>query len=149
MHNLACEAAYRVLASRQSAQVFKVKESIMPSPVVCCRADAAGRFHPMVLGRTRQPLGILKTCRRCSDRDLSFGDPEISGAQLSPDASSFTFIRPYQGFDNIWIKSSQPSTGQPLTATTSPLPGYFWTQMVPMFCYCPDKGGDETFTSGR
>ena len=30
------------------------------------------------------------------DRELFFGDPEISGASISPDGSSIAFIRPYR-----------------------------------------------------
>ena len=36
------------------------------------------------------------------DRDLLFGDPEVSGAQLSPDGRFLSFIKPYNGTRNIW-----------------------------------------------
>jgi hypothetical protein len=31
------------------------------------------------------------------DRDLFFGDPEIAGAQISPDGKFIAFIKPFKG----------------------------------------------------
>ena len=39
------------------------------------------------------------------DRELLFGDPEISGAQLSPDGRFLSFIKPYHGTRNVWVKA--------------------------------------------
>lgn len=41
-----------------------------------------------VLGQERVPL---------VDRDLFFGDPEIGGAQISPDGRFIAFVKPFQG----------------------------------------------------
>ena len=38
------------------------------------------------------------------DREIFFGNPEIAGAQLSPDGKYMTFIKPYNEIRNIWIK---------------------------------------------
>ena len=38
------------------------------------------------------------------DRELFFGDPEISGAQISPDGKYITFIKPFNNVRNIWVK---------------------------------------------
>jgi len=38
------------------------------------------------------------------DRDLFFGDPEISGAQISPDGRFISFRKQYRGVMNIWVK---------------------------------------------
>ena len=46
------------------------------------------------------------------DRELFFGDPEISGAQLSPDGKFMTFLKPLEGTRNIWVKR----TGEPFAA---------------------------------
>ena len=37
------------------------------------------------------------------DRELFFGNPEISGAQLSPDGKFISFIKPYEDVMNIWV----------------------------------------------
>lgn len=38
------------------------------------------------------------------DRELFFGDPEIVGAQISPDGVFIAFIKPFKGTRNIWVK---------------------------------------------
>src|SRR5688572_1427532 len=43
------------------------------------------------------------------DRELFFGDPEIAGAQISPDGAFIAFIKPYKGMRNVWVKK----TGEP------------------------------------
>ena len=40
------------------------------------------------------------------DRDVFFGDPEISGTQISPDGKWITFRKPYNDVVNIWVKVS-------------------------------------------
>src|SRR5688572_1372785 len=43
------------------------------------------------------------------DRELFFGDPEIAGAQISPDGAFIAFIKPFKGIRNVWVKK----TGEP------------------------------------
>jgi dipeptidyl aminopeptidase/acylaminoacyl peptidase len=80
------------------------------------------------------------------DRDLFFGDPEISGAQISPDGRFISFRRPYKGVMNIWVKGvAQPfDAAKPMTADTSrPVRGYFWSRDSRYLLYVQDKGGNE------
>lgn len=81
------------------------------------------------------------------DRELFFGDPEISGAQLSPDGRWLTFLKPYNGVRNIWIKGTDEpfETARPLTADERPVPGYFWSEDSRYVLYIQDKGGNEDF----
>lgn len=82
------------------------------------------------------------------DREIFFGDPEISGAQLSPDGKYITFIKPFKNVRNIWIKELQEAfeKARPLTAdTTRPIPSYFWSQDSKYVLYVQDKGGDENY----
>ena len=81
------------------------------------------------------------------DRELFFGDPDISGAQLSPDGRFVTFMRPYEGVRNIWIKSIDEAfdEARPLTADDKPVPGYFWSRDSNYVLYVQDRGGDENF----
>ena len=46
------------------------------------------------------------------DRELLFGDPEISGAQLSPDGEYIAFMKPWKDTRNIWVKK----TNQPFSS---------------------------------
>ncbi|MEZ4388845.1 MAG: S9 family peptidase [Candidatus Krumholzibacteriia bacterium] len=81
------------------------------------------------------------------DRELFFGDPEVSGSQLSPDGKWMTFLKPYQGARNIWIKGADEpfEAARPLTADARPVPGYFWSRDARLVLYVQDKNGDENF----
>jgi dipeptidyl aminopeptidase/acylaminoacyl peptidase len=81
------------------------------------------------------------------DRELFFGDPEISGSQLSPDGKWLSFIKPYNGARNIWIKTADEpfDAARPVTADDRPVPGYFWSRDSQYLLYVQDKGGDENF----
>src|ERR1051325_2838252 len=54
------------------------------------------------------------------DRELFFGDPEISGAQISPDGKFISFMKPLKGTRNIWVKRTEETfdKGKPITADT-------------------------------
>lgn len=82
------------------------------------------------------------------DRELFFGDPEISGAQLSPDGRFMSFVKPYKGTRNIWVKAINApfASAKPMTAdTTRPIRGYFWSRDGKYLLFSQDKGGDENF----
>ncbi len=82
------------------------------------------------------------------DRELYFGDPEISGSQLSPDGAYMTFMRPLEGVRNIWIKkAAEPfSAARPLTTSAKrPIPFYFWTRDSKAILFIQDNDGDENF----
>jgi len=82
------------------------------------------------------------------DRELFFGDPEIAGAQISPDGAFIAFIKPFKGTRNIWVKkTADPFTNaKPITADTKrPIPGYFWSRDSKYILFVQDKGGDENY----
>ncbi|MHC1737985.1 MAG: alpha/beta fold hydrolase [Ignavibacteriaceae bacterium] len=82
------------------------------------------------------------------DREIFFGDPELSGAQISPDGRYITFIKPYNNVRNIWIKERNQKfeEARPLTADDKrPISGYFWSRDSRYVLYVQDKGGDENF----
>ncbi|MCS7044489.1 MAG: prolyl oligopeptidase family serine peptidase [Bryobacteraceae bacterium] len=82
------------------------------------------------------------------DRDLFFGEVEISGAQISPDGQYVSFLKPFQGARNIWVKKAgEPfSAARPVTAETRrPIPGYFWSRDSKYILYVKDQDGDENF----
>jgi hypothetical protein len=65
------------------------------------------------------------------DRELFFGDPEIVGAQISPDGVFIAFIKPFKGTRNIWVKrTTEPfASAKPITADTArPVDLYFWSR---------------------
>jgi dipeptidyl aminopeptidase/acylaminoacyl peptidase len=82
------------------------------------------------------------------DRELFFGDPEISGAQISPDGKFIAFIKPFKGTRNIWIKTTEApfDSAKPLTAdTTRPVRLYFWSRDAKYILFAQDKLGDENY----
>jgi dipeptidyl aminopeptidase/acylaminoacyl peptidase len=82
------------------------------------------------------------------DRNVFFDDPEIAGAQISPDGRFITFRRPYREVMNIWIKAADEpfEAARPLTADTErPVRGYSWSRDGRFILYSQDKGGDENF----
>lgn len=93
------------------------------------------------------PLPYLDELPPLLDRDLFFGDPEISASQISPNGRYLTFIKPYDGVRNVWIKGlHEPfDSARPLTADDRPVPGYFWTEDGKYVLYVQDKGGNENF----
>lgn len=93
------------------------------------------------------PRSYLDRLPPLLDRELFFGEPEISGARLSPDGRYLTFLKPYRGVRNIWIKGiDEPfEAARPLTADERPVPGYFWSEDSRYVLYVQDKGGNEDF----
>lgn len=82
------------------------------------------------------------------DRELLFDNPEIAAGRLSPDGNFISFIKPYKGTLNIWVKKfDEPfDAARPLTAdTTRPIRQYFWSRDSKKILYVQDKGGDENF----
>jgi len=79
------------------------------------------------------------------DRDLFFGNPEISGGQLSPDGKYVAFMKEYNGIMNIWVKEFNATfdEARPLTDSERPLYGFFWSGDGQYILYVKDKDGDE------
>ncbi|MFN8207259.1 MAG: S9 family peptidase [Bacteroidales bacterium] len=82
------------------------------------------------------------------DRELFFDYPEIAGGQISPDAQWMSFLKPYKGVMNIWVKKIEDpfEKAVPLTADTlRPIRSYFWTDDSKYILFVQDKGGNENF----
>ncbi len=81
------------------------------------------------------------------DRELFFGDPEISSSQISPNGKFISFRKQYNGVPNIWVKGIDEAfdAAKPLTADKRPVPGYFWSRDGKYILYVQDKGGDENY----
>ncbi len=103
---------------------------------------------PMSAAAQVQPLSYLDDLPPLIERELFFGDPAFTGAQISPDGNFITFLKPYRGVRNIWIKGiDEPlDAARPLTADTArPVSGYFWSRDGRYVLYVQDKGGDENY----
>src|SRR5260221_2901423 len=82
------------------------------------------------------------------DRELIFGNPEIAGAQLSPDGKYVAFLKPWKDTRNVYVKAvGEPFSAARLltTETKRPVAGYFWTRDSKYILYAKDSAGDENF----
>ncbi|HEX8567121.1 MAG TPA: S9 family peptidase [Pyrinomonadaceae bacterium] len=82
------------------------------------------------------------------DREIFFDNPEIAGAQISPDGKFIAFRKPLKGTMNIWVKrADEPfDKARPLTNRTDrPISNYFWSEDGKYILFVQDKGGDENF----
>ena len=82
------------------------------------------------------------------DRELIFGNPEIAGAQISPDGQFIAFVKPYKETLNVWVKK----TGEPFSAaklitadTKRPIPSFFWSRDSKYILFVQDQAGDENY----
>ncbi len=82
------------------------------------------------------------------DRELFFGNPEISGAVLSPDGKRIAFLKPWKDTRNVYVKDVNAPFNQARLLTTEakrPIPGFFWTRDSRLILYVKDNDGDENF----
>ena len=82
------------------------------------------------------------------DRELLFGNPEIAGAQISPDGKYIAFLKPWKDTRNVWVKkTSEPFSSARLltTETKRPIAGYLWSRDAKYIAYVKDHDGDENF----
>ena len=102
---------------------------------------------PMALADPDRALPYLDQLPPQLDRQIFFGDPDISFARLSPDGRYMSFIRPHNGIQNIWVKEAGEAFDQarPLTADERPIVSYFWAEDSSHVLYVQDRDGDENF----
>ncbi len=116
-----------------------VHKSVFVLPLLACGLLVIGSRTAVAQPNGQPPL---------IDRELFFGDPEISGAQISPDGKFIAFIKPFKGTRNIWVKHTEESfdKAKPITAdTTRPIPAYFWSRDGKYILFVQDKAGDENY----
>ncbi|MEM6700743.1 MAG: S9 family peptidase, partial [Bacteroidota bacterium] len=103
----------------------------------------------LVIASSILPSGYTQnTLPPIIDREIFFGNPEIAGAQLSPDGKWMSFLKPYEEVRNIWVKKADEPFENAKVVTDSkdrPIPGYFWSRDSKYILYVQDKGGDENF----
>jgi dipeptidyl aminopeptidase/acylaminoacyl peptidase len=82
------------------------------------------------------------------DRQLFFGNPEISSATLSPDGRYIAFRKPYKDTLNIWVKKAdEPFDRAKLLTndTRRPIPALFWSRDSKYVLFVQDQAGDENY----
>src|SRR6202453_2068483 len=102
----------------------------------------------LILAAALSPLAAFADQPPLIDRNLFYGEVTIAGAQISPDGRYLSFLKPYKGTRNIWVKkASEPfSAARPVSAEAArPVRGYFWSRDSKYVLYAQDAGGDENF----
>jgi dipeptidyl aminopeptidase/acylaminoacyl peptidase len=82
------------------------------------------------------------------DREKFFGNPEIAGAQISPDGKWIAYLKPYKETRNVWVKRVGESYEQGHLVTADPkrpIPGFFWSRDGKYILFVQDHEGDENF----
>jgi dipeptidyl aminopeptidase/acylaminoacyl peptidase len=82
------------------------------------------------------------------DRELFFGNPEITSASLSPDGKYLAFVKPWKDTLNVWVKKREEpfELARLLTAEVGrPIADYLWTRDGKYIVYVKDKDGDENY----
>lgn len=105
-------------------------------------------FSALTLVSLAIPIAVRAQQPPIIDRQLFFGEVQIAGAQISPDGQYLSFLKPYKGARNIWVKKATDpfSAARPVSAEpTRPIPGYFWSRDSKYILYVQDVGGDENF----
>ncbi|MGQ0713664.1 MAG: prolyl oligopeptidase family serine peptidase [Gemmatimonadaceae bacterium] len=75
-----------------------------------------------------------------------FDNPEIAGAQISPDGKWLSYLKPYKEKLNVHIRPISGQAERRLTSdTTRPVTGYFWSSDSRHVLYVQDKGGNENY----
>ncbi|MCK4593233.1 hypothetical protein KAU45_01935 [bacterium] len=83
---------------------------------------------------------------RLIPREVLFGNPERFSPRLSPDGAQMTYIAPYEGVLNIWIKTVGADDDRPLTRDTGQgIRRHYWAKNGEYVLYLQDFDGDENF----
>ncbi len=82
------------------------------------------------------------------DRELFFGNPEIAGAQLSPDGKWTAFLKPWKETRNVWVKKTGDPYDKARLVTAEPkrpVAGFFWSRDSKYILFVKDNDGDENY----
>ena len=75
-----------------------------------------------------------------------FDNPEIAGAQISPDGEWLSYLKAYEDKLNVFVRNLDSGEEIQMTAdTVRPVTGYFWAIDAEKILYVQDKGGNENF----
>jgi dipeptidyl aminopeptidase/acylaminoacyl peptidase len=105
-------------------------------------------FSTMILSLSFFTHSALGQQPALIDRELFFGNPEIAGAQISPDGKYIAFVKPYKDTRNIWVKrTDEPFANARLLTnrTDRPIPSFFWSRDGKFILFTQDNGGDENY----
>ena len=139
--NIECRNANET--SRSTARTISVTLRVVTLSMIVGLA-----FASPALGQKRASPTTPAAPPPLLDRELFFGDPEIIGAQLSPNGQYIAFLKPYKGSRNVWVKQTSESfdKAKPITADMNrPISQFFWSRDGRYVLFVQDKAGDENY----
>ena len=75
-----------------------------------------------------------------------FDNPEIAGAQISPGGDYLSYLKPYEGKLNLYIRRfGSPDERLMTRDTVRPITSYRWSIDGDKLLYLQDKGGNENY----
>ncbi|HET6616446.1 MAG TPA: S9 family peptidase, partial [Gemmatimonadota bacterium] len=95
-----------------------------------------------------EPLPIYHGDVPLIDREVFFGNPRIANGQLSPDGRWLSFVQPFDGVLNVWVKRIEEpfEAARPMTDDRSrPVIQSFWSRDSRRILFVQDRGGDENY----
>lgn len=79
-------------------------------------------------------------------RKILFGNPEMSGAEISPDGKMLAYLAPEGGVLNVWVRTVGESDDRVITSDTKRgIHVYFWQPDSAHIIYAQDTDGNENF----
>lgn len=105
-------------------------------------------FWPKLFPRCGLCVPLFADLPPLIDLDAFFGEVEITAVKISPDGKYISFLKPYQGTRNVWIKKADEpfSAAKPVSAEAKrPIMAYFWSRDGKYLLYTQDQLGDENF----
>lgn len=83
---------------------------------------------------------------RMIPREILFGNPDKTQAQLSPDGEYISYLAPFEGVLNIWVGQLGGQTREPITQDRDRgIRWYFWGYDSKHILYLQDAGGNENW----
>jgi dipeptidyl aminopeptidase/acylaminoacyl peptidase len=84
---------------------------------------------------------------RLIPRDVLFGNPQRTGARLSPDGKWLSFQAPVDGVMNVWVAPVDDLSNAVAVTKEKvrPIPSHNWAYDSRHILYIQDKDGDENF----
>src|SRR5258706_1557299 len=121
------------------------KQRMGPGGDVLKPALLAVSLASMLAAQSSSPPALI-------DRELLFGNHEITGAKISPDGKYLAFVKPWKDTRNLWVKKTEePFSSARLvtTETKRPITTWLWSRDGKYIAYVKDHDGDENFNVYR
>jgi Tol biopolymer transport system component len=105
-------------------------------------------FSAFTIFNVSRPVSAQNNLPPIIDREIIFGNPEITGARISPDGKLIAFRKPYKGTMNIWLKGTDEPfdrAGVLTNESARPISGFYWSRDSKFILFNRDNNGDENF----